>query len=333
MRGCHEVTEGVLPCAALATLISERMYDKKGSHQMNPAQRAKRLQAHSLRCQGLTYRQIGERMRCAHSTAAHYVRDFEANRAEIIESLAADLLVHSVANLQHPDPDLHAQHINAARELRLLVNSLDQVADRRQKRDRRVVMEQEADTIKYIEALDQLTATMRESGIDDLTPYLTDPEAFRTEHFTQPLPSPNPAEQDAASTRLSPRAAERDAASTPLSPRAADGSLPRTRCGDAEGRGGSPAFASPTTVNPTPSKPVQPQPKPDHQPTNPAQNRPKSNKSERKSRNHPPVQAPPRPKRKKTRPEFLTPGPLPPSNNRRELAPDDPLVRRLFRNW
>ncbi|MYA02381.1 MAG: hypothetical protein F4038_02630 [Chloroflexi bacterium] len=278
---------------------------------MNPAQRAKRLQAHSLRCQGLTYRQIGERMHCAHSTAAKYVRDFESHRSEIIESLAADLLVHSVANLQHPDPDLHQQHINAARELRLLVNSLDQVEDRRQKRARRIVMEQEADTIKYIEALDQLTATMRESGIDDFTPYLTDPEAFRTEHFTQPLPSPNPAEQDAASTPLSPRAAG----------------------GDAEGRGGSPALASPTTVNPTPTISVQQQPKPDHRPTKPAQNRPKSNKSERKSHNRPPVQAPPRPKRKKAHTQVLTPDPLPPPNNRRELAPDDPLVRRLFRNW
>ena len=115
---------------------------------MNPAQRAKRLQAHNLRCQGLTYRQIGQRMSCAHSTAAGYVRDFEAHRAEIIESLAADLLVHSVAALQDPDTDLHAQHINAARELRLLVNSLDQVADRRQRRDRRIIMEQEADSIK-----------------------------------------------------------------------------------------------------------------------------------------------------------------------------------------
>ena len=66
-------------------------------------------------------------MNPAHSTAAGYVRDFETYRAEIAESLAADLLVHTVAALQHPDPDLHAQHINAARELRLLVNSLDQV--------------------------------------------------------------------------------------------------------------------------------------------------------------------------------------------------------------
>ena len=302
---------------------------------MNPAQRAKRLQAHSLRCQGLTYRQIGERMRCAHSTSAQYVRDFESHRSEIIESLAADLLVHSVANLQTPDPDLHAQHINAARELRLLVNSLDQVEDRRQKRARRVAMEEEADALKNIQVLEELLVTMHENGIDDLTPYLTDPEAFRTPHFEQPLPQPSPraAEQDATHTPLAPRAAERNVAPTPLSPRAADGSLPRTRCGDAEGRGGSPAFASPTTVNPTPTKPVQTQPKPDHQSTKSAQNRPKSNKSERKSRNRPPVQAPPRPKRKKTRPEFLTPDPLPPSNNRRELPPDDPLVRRLFRNW
>ncbi|MYD53817.1 MAG: hypothetical protein F4W96_05870 [Chloroflexi bacterium] len=289
---------------------------------MNPAQRAKRLQAHSLRCQGLTYRQIGERMRCAHSTAARYVRDFEANRAEIIESLAADLLVHSVANLQTPDPDLHAQHINAARELRLLVNSLDQVEDRRQKRARRIVMEQEADTIKYIEALDQLTATMRESGIDDLTPYLTDPEAFRAPHFQQPLPQPSPS---GGGARPHPQTSPSGGgARTLLQTSPSGGGAPKGRRGPT---------ATTAKAAPSPTIPVQPQPKPDHQPTKPAQNRPKSNKSERKSRNRPPVQAPPRPKRKKTRPEFLTPGPLPPSNNRRELAPDDPLVRRLFRNW
>ena len=322
MRGCHEVTEGVLPCAALATLISERMYDKKGSHQMNPAQRAKRLQAHSLRCQGLTYRQIGERMHCAHSTAAKYVRDFESHRSEIIESLAADLLVHSVANLQHPDPDLHQQHINAARELRLLVISLDQVADRRQKRARRIVMEQEADTIKYIEALDQLTATMREAGVYDLTPILNHSDSSASEPST-------------THTALSPRAAEQDAAHIPLSPRAAGG--------DAEGRGGSPAFPTPTSVAPSPTTPVQLPPIPAHQPTKSAQNRPKSNKSERTPAKRPPVQAPPRPKRKKpppnsrtqqrSQPQFPIPDSLPPANNRRELPPDDPLVRRLFRNW
>ena len=267
---------------------------------MNTAQRAKRLQAHSLRCQGLTYRQIGERMRCAHSTAAKYVRDFEASRAEIIESLAADLLVHSVANLQHPDPDLHAQHINAARELRLLVNSLDQVEDRRQKRARRIAMEEEADALKNLEALEELYMAMHESGIDDLTPYLTDPEAFRTPHFEQPLPE----------TRVQ------------TSPTGGGAPL-----------GGWGLTATTENSAPTPTTPVQPDPKPDHQPTKPAQNRPKSNKSERKSRNRPPVQAPPRPKRKKTHAQVLTPDPLPLPSNRRELAPDDPIVRRLFRNW
>ncbi|MDE2895756.1 MAG: hypothetical protein OXN87_10200, partial [Chloroflexota bacterium] len=132
-------------------------------------------------------------MNCAHSTAAQYVRDFETNRPEITESLAADLLVHSVAALQDPDPDLHQQQITAARELRLLVNSLDQVADRRQKRQRRVAMEEEADALKNLEALEELYMAMHENGIDDLTPYLTDPEAFRTEHFRQPLPQ-NPSQ-------------------------------------------------------------------------------------------------------------------------------------------
>ena len=285
---------------------------------MNPAQRAKRLQAHDLRCQGLTYRQIGQRMSCAHSTAAGYVRDFEAHRTEIIESLAADLLVHSVAALQDPDTDLHARHINAARELRLFVNSLDQVADRRQRRDRRIVMEQEADSIKYIEALDQLTATMREAGVDDLTPILNHSDAPASEPST-------------THTALSARAGEQDATHTPLSPRAAGG--------DAEGRGGSPPFPIPTSVTPSPTTPVQPPPKPHHQPTKSAQNRPTSNKTERKSPKRPPIQAPPRPQRKKprtqqrSRPQFSIPDPLPPPNTRRELAPDDPLVRRLFRNW
>ena len=48
LRGrCHEVTEGVLPCPALATLIRGHMCDMKKSP-MNPAQRAKRLWAHDL---------------------------------------------------------------------------------------------------------------------------------------------------------------------------------------------------------------------------------------------------------------------------------------------
>ena len=224
---------------------------------MNPAKRAKRLQAHSLRCQGLTYRQIGERMRCAHSTAAKYVRDFEANRSEIIESLAADLLVHSVANLQTPDPDLHAQHINAARELRLLVNSLDQVEDRRQKRARRVAMEEEADALKNIQALEDLVVTMHENGIDDMTPYLTDHGALRTPHLQQPLPQTSPSGGGARTlSQTSP----------------SGGGAPKGRRG--------PTATTDTRHAPSPTTPVQPPPNPDHQPTKSAQNRPKSNNTD-----------------------------------------------------
>ena len=230
---------------------------------MNPAQRAKRLQAHNLRCQGLTYRQIGQRMNCAHSTAAGYVRDFETHRAEIIESLAADLLVHSVAALQHPDPDLHAQHINAARELRLLVNSLDQVEDRRQKRDRRIAMEQEADALKTIEATGELLEIMRETGIHDLTPYIesatkTSPSDPPSDPLSDPL---SLRERARVRAPLSPRSAGDDPVPPPLSPRCAGG--------DAEGRGGSPAFPNP---NSHPSIPDHPRP-------TPAQTRPPADQS------------------------------------------------------
>ena len=49
-------------------------------------------------------------------------------------------------------------------------------------------MEEEADALKNLEALEELYMAMHEYGIDDLNPYLTDPEAPRTEHFQQPLP-------------------------------------------------------------------------------------------------------------------------------------------------
>ena len=278
---------------------------------MNPAKRAKRLQAHSLRCQGLTYRQIGERMRCAHSTAARYVRDFESHRSEIIESLAADLLVHSVANLQTPDPDLHAQHINAARELRLLVNSLDQVEDRRQKRARRVAMEEEADALKNIQALEDLVVTMHENGIDDMTPYLIDHGAFRTPNLQQPLPQTSPS----------------GAGARTLSQTSPSGG------GAPKGRRGPTATTSKAT--PSPTTPVQPPPKPDHQPTKSAQNRPKSNKTDKDPPQSPAKHAKSRPNARKQQLsglQFTTPEPLPKPSNRRYLG-TDPTVRRLFGDW
>ena len=170
---------------------------------MNPAQRAKRLQAHQLRCQGLTYRQIGERMNCAHSTAASYVRAFDRDRDDILASLAADLLVHAVSGVQTSDAELHARHISAARELRLLLNSIDQVADRRQRRERRVAQEEEADVLKQVQAMEELYMMMDKHDIDDLTPHLDaldapsapNPTDTPTNGPAQPAPTANTPEQ------------------------------------------------------------------------------------------------------------------------------------------
>ena len=67
------------------------------------------------------------------STIAGYIKDFHAHRDEIAETLAADQLVHSLAGINNPDPDLHQEHIQAARELRLQVDTLDRLTDRRQR--------------------------------------------------------------------------------------------------------------------------------------------------------------------------------------------------------
>ena len=78
---------------------------------MTPRRRANALQAHSLHCQGLTYRQIAQRMQRSASTIAGYIKDFHLHRDEIAETLAADQLVHSLAGINNPDPELHQQHI------------------------------------------------------------------------------------------------------------------------------------------------------------------------------------------------------------------------------
>ena len=148
---------------------------------MTPRRRANALQAHSLHCQGLTYRQIAARMQRSASTIAGYIKDFHAHRDEIAETLAADQLVHSLAGINNPDPDLHQQHIQAARELRLQVDTLDRLTDRRQRRDRRIFEEQSADSIRNLEAYEELAETLIKSGLwDDPTPL---DRFWQTSHF------------------------------------------------------------------------------------------------------------------------------------------------------
>ena len=162
---------------------------------MNLVQRPKLIQAHDLRSRGLTYRQIGKQMGCAHSTAAHYVHEFEQHRAEIIESLAADLLVHTVSAIQTAEPDLHAQHINSARELRLLLNSLDQIEDRRQRRERRIYEDDVHDTEQHFRDIEEIARVMIETGQWQITQQdvddLANPIFSSTSEQTSPKTSPS----------------------------------------------------------------------------------------------------------------------------------------------
>lgn len=87
------------------------------------------LQAHCLRCQGLTLRQIAARMGCSHSTVSTYLRDFQLHRQYILETFAAGQLINQLHQLVQPgqDPQQHQQQIAAARELRLLLTAFPKI--------------------------------------------------------------------------------------------------------------------------------------------------------------------------------------------------------------
>ena len=90
----------------------------------DPAQRALMLQAYVLRQQGLTYRQIGERMDRSVSTVHGYLRDYELFRSDIIAELAADQIVSHLVQLADLDDPHHDRRLADIRELRLLLSSL-----------------------------------------------------------------------------------------------------------------------------------------------------------------------------------------------------------------
>ena len=90
----------------------------------DPARRAKLLQAHQLRQQGLTMRQIAHEMDCAVSTVSGYLRDYELFRSDLIHELAADQIVSHLIQLAQPDDPQHEQRLADLRELRLLLTSL-----------------------------------------------------------------------------------------------------------------------------------------------------------------------------------------------------------------
>ena len=229
---------------------------------MTPRRRANALQAHSLHCQGLTYRQIAARMQRSASTIAGYIKDFHAHRDEIAETLAADQLVHSLAGINNPDPDLHQQHINAARELRLQVDTLDRLTDRRQRRDRRVFEEQSADSIRNLEAYEELAETLIKSGLwDDPTPL---DRFWQTSHFPNE-PTTSVAPRPDAGPRA-PNHADRTASLSPPNTPTAHPDQPQT---------------TPQNTRSNPPKPPNSPIKPDQIRTNPITiaNDPQQNKA------------------------------------------------------
>ena len=153
---------------------------------MSPVRRTKVLRAYELRCQGLTIRQIAAEMNCAPSTVLKYLRDFDAHRSEIIESLAAEQLVRSLQQLDSADGERHDRHIAATREFRLLLESLDRTADRRQRRERRVRENEVHDLEREHQQIYEIVETMLKYGYWDPEEDMSDffEPVFRTQ--TQP---------------------------------------------------------------------------------------------------------------------------------------------------
>ena len=100
----------------------------------NPARRARIIEAHQLRIQGLTVRQIAGRMDCSVSTAHGYIRDFELFRTDLMRELAGDRLVSHLVHLNDSNDPERGQRVAELRELRMLLTSLPRI--RREESDR-----------------------------------------------------------------------------------------------------------------------------------------------------------------------------------------------------
>ncbi len=96
------------------------------------------LQAHHLRCQGLSLTQIAAAMNCARSTSAAYLRDLRLHHHHILQTLVEDQLLDHIQLLTEPgqEPKQHQQRVATARELRLLLTALPKIeAARERKRE------------------------------------------------------------------------------------------------------------------------------------------------------------------------------------------------------
>ena len=92
------------------------------------------LEAHHLRCRGLTLQQIADQLGCARSTTAAYLRDFQLHRGHILHTVTGDRLLDQIYTLTQPqsDPQQHRQTIASARELRLLLAAMPSLREQEQ---------------------------------------------------------------------------------------------------------------------------------------------------------------------------------------------------------
>ena len=276
---------------------------------MSPVRRTKVLRAYELRCQGLTIRQIAAEMDCAPSTVLKYLRDFDAYRAEIIESLAAEQLVRSLQQLDSADGERHDRQIAATREFRLLLESLDRTADRRQRRERRIHENHVQDLEREHQQIYEIVETMLKYGY-------WDPEEDMSDFF-EPVfgPRHNP---DAPKPNL-PSAPQADAPPIPLSPPAARGEMSRSD------RGGPAPIPFPPPEQP-PTDRAQSRRERKQQRAKSAQTRTKSNKAEQDSGQSPAKQG----ESAKPKPNSTLPRPKRPPNPNERVGPTYPYHR--YRN-
>ncbi len=194
----------------------------------NPARRARIFEAQQLRMQGLTMRQIAERMHCSVSTVHAYLRDYELFRSDLIQELAADQIVDHLIHFADPNDPLHDQRRADLHELRLLLSALPQI--RRDESDR------SAELLQGGVAVDRYGARYPKAH------RLHPPTPEETQQMQQPTPAPEEPDPDQPlafipePTRTEPNATEPSA----LPP--SGGKLPQACPAlDAGAEGGSPS--------------------------------------------------------------------------------------------
>ena len=148
----------------------------------NPARRARILEAQQLRMQGLTMRQIAERMHCSVSTVHAYLRDYELFRSDLIQELAADQIVEHLIHFANPDDPLHEQRRADLHELRLLLSAMPQIS--------RAESDRSAELLQGGVAIDRYGA--RYPKADRMHP----PTPEETEQINQPTPTPEVPDPD-----------------------------------------------------------------------------------------------------------------------------------------